>query len=91
MLYMKEISSSEFRKVYVSLTEPTIVTVVGRPIGTYVPISTNIDLRFLDGTRPGEPTSTVTTSGAARLKPVVHVDRSFGAPQAAPKPGGKKR
>ncbi len=36
MLYMKQLPSSSFRKVYAALTEPTEVTVLGRPIGVWL-------------------------------------------------------
>lgn len=35
---MNELPSTEFRKTYHTLKEPTIVTVNGHPIGTYQPI-----------------------------------------------------
>jgi hypothetical protein len=34
---METLPSSEFRKTYASLTEPTSVTVDGRPLGTFYP------------------------------------------------------
>lgn len=37
MLYMNELTSTQFRKVYAKLTEATLVTVNGHPIGRWVP------------------------------------------------------
>ena len=37
---MQDLPSSEFRRAYASLTEPTRVTVVGREIGTWWPTGT---------------------------------------------------
>ncbi len=34
---MKTITSSEFRKIYATLTEQTVVTALGREIGEWVP------------------------------------------------------
>jgi hypothetical protein len=34
---MNELPSAEFRKQYAKLTEPTVVTVNGHPIGTWIP------------------------------------------------------
>lgn len=39
MLYMNELTSTEFRKVYASLREPVVVTVNGHPIGTWTPFT----------------------------------------------------
>jgi hypothetical protein len=43
---MDTLSSKEFRRQYARLTEPTVVTVNGHPLGTwlparFVPVSTN--------------------------------------------------
>lgn len=37
MLRMDEMTSTEFRRTYATLKEPTIVTVNGHPIGTWIP------------------------------------------------------
>ena len=34
---MDEMTSSEFRRRYATLTEPTVVTALGRPIGEWIP------------------------------------------------------
>lgn len=54
---MKQIPSSEFRRIYPSLDEAVEVMVLGRKIGTYTPISAAIDDRAVAGIRPGEPAS----------------------------------
>jgi hypothetical protein len=41
---MNAISSAEFRRTYAKLTEPTIVTVNGHPIGTWTPGFDHADL-----------------------------------------------
>jgi antitoxin (DNA-binding transcriptional repressor) of toxin-antitoxin stability system len=53
----REVKSMVFRQTYGSLTEPVIVTVNGRPIGRWSPVSRAIDGRALEGNRPGEPES----------------------------------
>lgn len=52
---IRRVPSSVFRVTYVNEKEPVAVTVVGRVIGHWVPISTSIDARFADALRPGEP------------------------------------
>jgi hypothetical protein len=74
MLHMKQLPSATFRKVYAALQEPVIVTVLGRPIGTYTPVSAAVDGRFIDAIRPGEP----------RVPDAV-----FAAFRPVPKPGKK--
>jgi len=37
---MKQLSSADFRKVYPSLTEPTLITAHGQPMATYYPWGT---------------------------------------------------
>lgn len=54
---MDTLPSAQFRKVYATLTTPTRVTVNGHVIGTYTPISSAIDVRYVEAIRPGEPTS----------------------------------
>jgi antitoxin (DNA-binding transcriptional repressor) of toxin-antitoxin stability system len=54
----KTVPSSVFRHTYGSITEPVVVTVVGRPIGRWVPVNVAIDSRATDEIRPGEPVST---------------------------------
>ena len=39
---MDELPSSEFRKRYAALTAPTVVTVNGHAIGTWVPAGANL-------------------------------------------------
>jgi hypothetical protein len=35
---MNELPSKQFRTTFHRLTEPTVVTALGRPIGTYIPV-----------------------------------------------------
>lgn len=52
---MKQLTSPEFRKSYPRLQEPVEVTALGRVIGTYVPVGSSIDDRYVAAIRPGEP------------------------------------
>lgn len=68
---MKSIPSSEFRKTYANLTEPTIVTVLGHDIGEWIPYR-------------GQPVAAEPTGSADA---VIQRVGSFGSPKPAPKRG----
>ncbi len=74
------VPSAEFRRTFHRLSAPTIVTVNGHTIGTWLPagthvaISTMTDSRTIDAIRPGQPVS----------------GGSFGHSVAVPKPGAKR-
>lgn len=42
---MRTLSSTEFRRTFAQLTEPVTVTVLGRPIAEYTPISAPLSIR----------------------------------------------
>ncbi len=72
---MNDLPSTEFRKAFARLTEPTTVSVHGHVIGTYVPTGSAVDGRYVDAIRPGEP-----AVGGFNTRPFT----------PAPKSGGKR-
>ena len=84
---MKTLPSAEFRKSFHKLTEPVVVTVLGHPIGTWVP-------------GVGMPEHDVAWAGARSEREAFAkqldermgrvMSDTFGAPKAAPKPGKKR-
>lgn len=49
MLCMDEMTSSEFRKRYASLTAATVVMAGGRPIGQWIPVTQRLSVSVTDG------------------------------------------
>ncbi|HEX5016482.1 MAG TPA: hypothetical protein VFX15_02720 [Actinomycetes bacterium] len=77
---MKQITSTEFQKAYPRLTEPHEVTVLGRPIGRWVPITARLEETSFVEPTPGNL--------AAGTHPAEWID---GRPvTAVPKPGKKR-
>lgn len=64
MLYHPEMDSHEFRKTYTRLTETTVVTAYGKPIGTWVPNGAN-----LGAAASAKTVSLTSTFGAPRPAP----------------------
>lgn len=62
---MDQISSSEFRKAFGKLTTPTVVTVNGHVIGTWMPrdgsIGEAMAHRYVEDIRPGDRTDRFNT------------------------------
>ena len=72
MLYMNELPSTTFRKEYPRLTEQTVVTVNGHPIGTWIPNTANMRVRA----GIGDALVPVQTSQAQRDALLRRINRS---------------
>ena len=89
---MASMSSSQFRLIYASLTEPTTVTVNGHPLGTWVPsvvvqpeALATLDSMSYSASTSGDPYMTINAvqSSTSSLAPE---SVRFGAPTPAQKP-----
>lgn len=80
---MKQLKSPDFRKQYTALNEPCEVTVFGKPIGTWYPVGSDIDVPTEYSSGPvtaavveeEEPTPhRFTIRPALRPRPTLHAE-----------------
>jgi len=72
---LEQISSTEFQRVYSRLSEPRVVTALGRPIGTWYPV----------GTEPQTVTSDALTLSDPLGRPMSSIGHSAPAPKPQPR------
>jgi hypothetical protein len=77
---MDRMPSAEFRRSFARLTEPTLVTVHGHPIGTWTPV-----IVAPDGGQGAETTTVATEPRVAAPAGRRVVQHGFGTSRPAPK------
>lgn len=82
---MKRVPSTEFQKSYSKLFDPVVVTALGRPIGIYLPATSEPGRGMLRGVEEAEAIRPPVEPGVVARSAAAHT--SF---NPVPKPGSKR-